>query len=1175
LLLDGDRISEDASFEEKIAKLQKYLPTGITEKILSQKDRIEGERRHITVMFCDIQGFTRMVEGLGPEKAYRTMDQVYEVLIHKVHDFQGTVNEMTGDGIMALFGAPIAVEDAPQRALRSALSIHEEIAKLGSHTIGKTPIRMRIGIHTGPVVIGTMGNDLRLEFKAVGDTINLASRMEGMAEPGTTYVTEGTYRFTKGLFDFESLGKRKVKGKEGAVEIYKLLSAKGGLYRARLGAERTIFSDMVGREKELDKLELQVIKVINGEGSIVNIVGEAGIGKSRLLAELKKRDVMKRIRLFEGRAIAMGRDLAFHPIIDILKQWAKIREYDGESAAFEKLQAAVKGLFLEKAWEVFPFVAILMGIKLSGSYGERVKGIEGEALEKLILKNVREVLIRATDLRPLVLVIEDLQWADASSIELMESLFQLVESRRILFINVYRSGYKDTGDRVSLSTRERFPARCHEITLEPLDRRGSEALIKTILKTSVLPHHLEEQIIERTGGNPYFIEEVMQSLIDEKGILLKNGMFQVTRRIQEIAIPRTVNDVLMARIDRLEENTRNLVRTASVIGKEFFFRVLADVATGIGDLDEKLNHLKEIRILQDRKRMGEVEYLFNHELVKEVAYESILAERRKELHLQVGRSIEKVFSGRLREFYGMLAYHYSKAEAFEQAEEYLIKAGEEALRSSASNEALHYYQKALGLYLAKFGPEAEPGRIAMLEKNIALALYNRGQYAEALEYFDKALAFYWGEPPRNFPIATLKVLSASFHLLLSLYVPFLKFRKAPSEEDAAVIELFYKKCNALAIIDPRKFFFEFLYLCKRVTNFDLAGFQLGLEIFVGASALFSFSGILFRFSRKVLDSARGKIRKNDLKLSINYNFVETVHNYLSGNWRGIGDYDESLVNRNLKFGQIWDVSQYLYWHGLSNIYRGSLQVSKSLLQRLDDIAEVYSNDFSLLMKYELKINLLMECRDLREALTEVERAVGFTQKSSFNIYLFDMYSYEIWIRTMVGDMEKAERALERAIEAKKRVYPVPIELSNFCRSLMEYDLCRLEKSLREKDQAGLVEYGKKAQRSGKNLLGVSKKAAQHRTEAYKLMGRYFWLINKKKKALRYWNRAIEEGGRLGARLELSRTYFEIGKRLRGSGEKQRLSKEIKVEAPLEKAREMFEEMGLHWDLEELDQVMNM
>jgi class 3 adenylate cyclase len=480
--------SKTQSIDKKIDKIQRYLPKGLAEKILAQRGKIEGERKQVTVMFCDMEGFTPLVEKLGSENAYSVMDEIYEILIHKVHDFEGTVNEMTGDGIMALFGAPIALEDAPQRALRSALAIHSEIAKFNGHREAIDPIKMRIGVHTGPVVVGTLGNNLRVEFKAVGDTVNLASRMEGLAKPGTTFVTEDTFNLTRGLFQFETIGEKAVKGKESAIPVYKLLSAKKDVHRPRLGLERSIYSGMVGRDNELNKLELQVHKAIDGEGSIINIIGEAGIGKSRLVAELKNRDVMRQVALFEGRAISTGRNLSFHPIIDLLKQWARIGEDDSGATALSKLEIAIRKVVPENIHEVLSFVATLMGMKLSGRYAERVKGIEGEALEKLILKNMKDLIIKATELKPHVIVMEDLHWADTSSIGLLESLFRLADTKKIVFINVFRPGHKETSDRIVEAINERYPTQYVEIAIQPLNEQMSENLINNMLQIKRLKH---------------------------------------------------------------------------------------------------------------------------------------------------------------------------------------------------------------------------------------------------------------------------------------------------------------------------------------------------------------------------------------------------------------------------------------------------------------------------------------------------------------------------------------------------------------------------------------------------------------------------------------------------------------------------------------------------------------
>ncbi|MBW2412288.1 MAG: AAA family ATPase, partial [Deltaproteobacteria bacterium] len=315
LSIASEPATKEFSFNEKLDKIQRYLPKGLTEKILSQRDRIEGERKQVTVMFCDMEGYTFLSEMLGIEETYAIMDQVYEILIHKVHDYEGTVNEMTGDGILALFGAPISLEDAPQRAIRSSLAIHQEMAKFSNQLKQEKkdvpPVKMRIGIHTGPVVVGTLGNDLRVEFKAVGDTVNLASRMEELAEPGTTYMTEETFRLAEGLFRFEALGKKEVKGRKEPINVYRAIAPSTRRTRFDVSAERGL-TRFVGRERELELLLDGLERSKAGRGQAFSIVSEAGVGKSRLLYEFRKAVAHEDVTFLEGKCISYSKGVPYH-----------------------------------------------------------------------------------------------------------------------------------------------------------------------------------------------------------------------------------------------------------------------------------------------------------------------------------------------------------------------------------------------------------------------------------------------------------------------------------------------------------------------------------------------------------------------------------------------------------------------------------------------------------------------------------------------------------------------------------------------------------------------------------------------------------------------------------------------------------------------------------------------
>jgi class 3 adenylate cyclase/tetratricopeptide (TPR) repeat protein len=1162
------------SAEEKLERIQRYLPEGLAKKILAQKDRIEGERRLVTIMFCDMKGFTPLTERLGPEQTFTLMDKVFELLIHKVTEYGGTVNEIRGDGILAVFGALDALEDAPQRAIRSAIEIHKRMAEfsegLGDPRIG--PIQLRIGINTGPVVIGTVGNDLRVQFTVVGDTINMASRMESLAVPGTTCVTEDTYRLAKEFFSFHPLGKKAIKGKQDPMPVFQVLHPKGYLHRPRLGSERIIYASLVDRDEQLNLLELQVMKLINGQGSVVNIIGEAGVGKSRLLAELKNREAMKRVTLLEGWAMSIGRNLSFHPITEILRQWAGIKADDLESAAFTKLQTALRRLFPEDLGEVLPFVATLMGIKMPVTLADRVRGIEGDALERLILRSMRDLLIKASEITPLVIVMEDLHWADKSSIDLLDSLVRLVATQSIMFVNVFRPGYQETGDRILQFLKNTHQTYSVHIEVAPLNEKDTASLITNIAKLRDIHRPLITKIVERTGGNPFFVEEVMRSFIDEHALVMQNGAFHATEKVTSLPIPSTVNDVLTARMDRLDEQSRDLLKVASVLGRTFLRPILLQVAPPTVDIDAKLTYLQEMQFIQRRSRWGETEYLFNHALVQETIYESILHAKRKELHLKVARAIESFFEEKLHEFYGMLAYHYSMAESPEKTEEYLIKAGEGALKSSASNEALHYYQEALSIYRKLQGESADPEKVAMLEKNIALALYNRAHYTEAVEYFDKALNHYWGKLPNSAFSRIFEFLSSFLHFVTALFIPSLKFKGTPTQRDLQVFDLYFRKCKALAITNPKRAFIEFFFFHKRITTFNLQKLENGTGIFVSASPLLSFSGISFALSRKILDFVKDRVPKDEIRSYTAYEICETMHNFLEGNWKEIGNYDDDLVKKACDIGETWDAAQLLYFHAFPRIYQGSLEIVESILSRLESIYQVYQYDLAKTYKHELKSCLLMECHRANEAMTEINEGIDFEKRAGPGFW--ELHVCEARIHTSMGETEKAEKCLEQANRIWHQIRPVPFQLAGFYRAELDCSLYRLKELLKSGDKKKVSEYKKRAKRSVKLLLRNARKVARYRTEAYSQAGEYYWLVNRQKKALSWWHGAIMEGERLGARLQLSILYFELGKRLLGPESKYRALDGISAEDYLEKARPMFEEMKLQSYLDELSQVRN-
>lgn len=1139
---------------------------------MAESTPIESERRIATVMFADIAGFTAMSEKMDPEQVTCTMNDCFCMMEECIQIHGGTIDKFIGDCVMVLFGVPKALEDAPQKAVNTAIELRNRLHKFNGDKKLDVTLDIHIGINTGPVVAGMIGGSEKQEFTVMGDTVNIASRLEDASQVGQILVGPATYKATRAGFKYKTPSPITLKGRAEPVLAYELISVKEILSRMQAGADRMISSVMVGRETELNRLEHQIMKVINGEGSIVSVMGEAGIGKSRLIAELKNREAIKGVALLEGRAVSMGANLGYHLIIDLMKNWARITEDDSGTAAFAKLESAIRGIYPEALGEILPFVATLMGMKLVGRYAERIKGIEGEALEKLILKNVRDLIIRGTQRTPLVVILEDLHWADTSSIDFLESLFRLAAKEQIVFINVFRPGYTDTGDRIIRTIQENSSDKYTEITLPPLDEKQTETLIMNLLCIKGFAHRLKEQIIERAGGNPYFIEEVVRSFIDEGAVVMKGAGFEVTEKLSTMSVPRTINEVLMARIDRLDQKTRDLVKTASVIGRNFFYRILAEVARTIDDMDSRLEYLEEIQLIRERKRMEELEYLFKHALAQEVAYDSILLQRRKELHKNVADSIEKVFNERLHEFYGMLAYHYSHAEDLDKAEEYLIKAGEESLKASASAEALHYCQQALDLYLSKYGKRADPEKVTMLEKNIALALFHRGQYAEAVKYFNKVLTFYGETVPKNPVAKTLKTLTSFYAFLVSFYLPFLRWKKEPTPKVKEIFNLSHKKGQAISITDSVGFFIQNLYFHSFSSKYNPRKIDNGLGIIATASPIFSWTGISLTLSKRVIEFIRDKIDPGDVKSVLYYNVSEILHNYISGIWPEEATVNQDLIEKNLGMGEFFFATSSLVFIGLLNTNRGKFTAAQSTLRMMSDIGETYDNDYAKVMAAYVGTRFLMKYRGLNIFFNQADAGIQLTQHTGFRVWLVSLYAFKAQIKLLLNDVHGAVESLGYAKTVKSEERTFPMQTGDLLLSNLALELYLYEEAMSRADKIAWKTHCKNAFKAGAETLKLARRLASIRTESLRLMGVCCWISGKQLKSLLWLRKAVAEGTRLNDRLELSRTYFEIGKRLLEPKSKYKEMDGIKAEEYLEKARVMFVEMDLQWDLDEMKKL---
>ena len=647
------------------ARPQSYTPKHLAEKILTQRSSIEGERKLVTVMFADVAGFTAMSEKLDPEDVHRIMDGCCRILVDEIHRLEGTVGEFRGDGVMALFGAPIAHEDHAQRACHAALAIQQALVPYGEEIKRNYGIdfRMRIGLNSGTVVVGAIGDDLRMDYTAMGDTTNLAARMETAAEPGSVLVSESTHRLAREFFEFAPLEPLQVKGKQEPVEAFRLLRPTE--VDTRIGASVAKgLTRFVGRSREIETLREAFAKVESGEGQVIGLVGEAGVGKSRLLLEFRSLLPRDGYTYLEGQCLHYGGLIPYLPILDILRSFLGVKEGESEQVIRDRLKERIFGLD-ENLRQIIPPLQELLSLKVEDEvFGK----LEPKQKREKTFEALRDLLIRGTQERPLVLAVEDLQWIDKTTEEFLSYMIGWLPRTRILLLLLYRPEYVHQWGSKSYYSM---------IGVGQLSTGASAELVAAILEGGEVVPELKELILSRAAGNPLFMEELTQSLLQNGSIRRTGDRFVLTRDIASAQVPDTVQGIIAARMDRLEESLKRIMQVAAVIGREFAFRLLETITEMKENLKSGLLNLQGLEFIYEKSLFPDLEYIFRHALVQEVAYNSLLIQRRKEIHEKIGRAIEQLYPERLEEFCEMLAYHYSKSGNPAKAYVYLKKSAGE------------------------------------------------------------------------------------------------------------------------------------------------------------------------------------------------------------------------------------------------------------------------------------------------------------------------------------------------------------------------------------------------------------------------------------------------------------------------------------------------------------------
>jgi class 3 adenylate cyclase/tetratricopeptide (TPR) repeat protein len=1184
------RADTEAEFEykpvEPIRLRERDEPIPIYELVAAKQRgrrvKRDSERRQATVVFADLHGFKALAEHLRPVALTDLLNRCFVDMEAIVRNHGGVVDKYIGETLMALFGVPNAIENAPQQAVNAAIEIRNHIAQLTHAASLPVELEVHAGVNTGLVIAGDIGGRVKRDFTVMGDTVNLASRLKEAAPLGAIYVGPETHRYTKETFDYEPIEPLKLKGKAEPVPAYAVRSTREQVHRTP-ATGRMIFSELVGRARELAQLRQCVGAALAGRGGIVSVVGEAGLGKSRLLAELLAQEELRAATVLEGRSTSIGQNLSFHPFIDLLRRWAGIEDEDADAPALQKLDRSLAALAPDDADELLPFIATLMGLRLTGAPAARVAGIDGEAMEKLIIKSVRELLQHLARQRPVVLVFEDLHWADLSSVNLLESLLRLVAEHRLLFVHVFRPDYQETAERIMRGALANFADRHVEVRVEPLDEHEAAHLVENLLKIPDLPRATRELITKQAEGNPFYIEEVVRSLIDQGAVEHVDGQFRVTAKIESVVIPGTIQEVIMARVDRLDEATRHLLQVASVIGRNFYHRIVADILHRQGEPDEDLTDeiatLKEKQLLLERTARfsitvgaqtvsEELEYIFKHALAQQTIYDSLLLKTRKEFHGLVAQVIEEEFADRLADFYGMLAYHYGRAEHLEKAEDYSFKAGEESMRSAASAEALKYFQEAQRLYTLLHGDGGDPNRRKALEKNIGFALQNTGQLTECIPHLDQALEYLGARVAKNTPAAQVKLLLDVAAMLGFLYVTRgLARGVTATDRDREVFEIVLPRARALGVCDPRRAFIDNIWVIRRLNRVYRSGIDQACNIYAMSAALFCFSGLSFAVSRRFLTMAEATIRRENAIDLFEHRAMEFMHAYLLGDWSDAYLIDDELVDRVLRYGQVWDANTYLDLSCDRLTKQGRFNAARALIARMDETIDTYGYEFARSNRTAQTAFLLLEERKLPEALDVAEDYYASRQEDPLRILALGTRAR---IELLLGDRERAAQSLSQVDAIIRRTsLIVPFHLSTYAVAQLACEVEALS-SAHGPGTATPHAVRARAARSRRRALRIAQKVARHRTETYRLAGCLSYTVGKPQQALEWWARAIREGERLGTKPELARTFFEVGRRLCEGALPSTSLNGYDGPGYIERARTLFADMGLEWDLGELE-----
>jgi class 3 adenylate cyclase/tetratricopeptide (TPR) repeat protein len=679
----GARLESGAS-SRQLPSPDTYTPKHLAEKILTSKTALEGERKQVTVLFADLKGSMELLADRDPEEARKLLDSVVALMMEAVHHFEGMVNEVRGDGIMALFGAPLAHEDHAIRACYAALRMQEAVKRHADEVRRREGllVQIRVGINSGEVVVRSMGSDLRMEYSAVARTTHMAARMEQLAAPGTIQITGDTLRLVEDFVQVTALGPVPVKGLVEPVELFELVGAGAARTRFQVAARRGL-TRFVGRSAEMEQIRDALDRAGLGRGQVVAMVGEPGVGKSRLVWEVTHSSLLTGWRALKASSVSYGKATSYLPVIDLLKGYFGIDDRDELREIRDKVTGAVLRLDQSLEPALLPLLALL-DVPVDDTQWNT---LDPAQRRRRTLDAVRRLLLREARERPLLLIFEDLHWIDGETQSLLDSLVESLPAAHLVLLVNYRPEYSHTWGSKTYY---------RQLRIDPLQPESADELLDALLGTNAALAPLKRLLITRTEANPLFLEESVRSLVETGALVGKPANYRLTRPIEQLKIPATVQAILAARIDRLTPEAKRLLQAAAVIGKDVALPLLLAIADASEhEVRSELTRLQGAEFLYEATLFPDLEYTFKHALTHEVAYQGLLQDRRRDLHARITEAIERLSAERIAEQAERLAHHALRGELWEKAVAYLHQAGLRAMEKGADRQAVAHLEQAL------------------------------------------------------------------------------------------------------------------------------------------------------------------------------------------------------------------------------------------------------------------------------------------------------------------------------------------------------------------------------------------------------------------------------------------------------------------------------------------------